>query len=94
MSGLAELLETDFKQISSNALYRLSDRLLEHKAGIEARLSARERHLFGLGEKILLYDLTNTYLEGEGGGQRKGPFRSLQGEKKRLSPGHALPGFG
>ena len=74
MSALSELLETDFQQISSNALYRISDRLLEQKAEIEARLSARERDLFGLGEKILLYDLTNTYLEGSGAGSEKAHF--------------------
>jgi Transposase DDE domain. len=31
---------------------------------IEKRLSEREREVFCLGEKIILYDLTNTYLTG------------------------------
>jgi len=45
-------------------LYRTSDQLLSVREGIEERLSERERSLYQLGEKILLYDLTNTYLEG------------------------------
>jgi hypothetical protein len=35
--------------------------LLKHKDAIETHLKNRERHLFNLDEKILLYDLTNTF---------------------------------
>ena len=64
LSGLDELLGTDFCYLSTNALYRISDLLLAHKDRIEDHLKAKERTLFSLQEKIILYDLTNTYFEG------------------------------
>lgn len=64
ISALGELLGADFRHLSNNALYRLSDELVRHREEIENRLAERERESFGLGEKIILYDLTNTYLEG------------------------------
>jgi hypothetical protein len=65
LSGLDELLGTDFSQLSNNALYRILDLQLSHKEEIEHHLKMRERHLFSLKENIILYDLTNTYFEGE-----------------------------
>ena len=64
MSGLGELLGADFEHLGNNALYRVSDRIVEHRDEIERGLADRERSLFGLGEKIILYDLTNSYLTG------------------------------
>lgn len=64
LSALGELLGADFRHLSNNALYRLSDELVRHRDEIENRLAERERESFGLEEKIILYDLTNTYLEG------------------------------
>ena len=71
MSGIDELLGTDFSTISNNALYRISDKLLEHKGEIERYLCERERELFSLKESVILYDLTNTYFEGDGKKNRK-----------------------
>ena len=64
ISALGELLGADFQHLSNNALYRLSDELVKHREEIENLLSQGERENFGLGEKIILYDLTNTYLTG------------------------------
>lgn len=64
ISALGELLGADWERLSNNALYRLSDELVKHGDRIENELAERERESFGLGEKIILYDLTNTYLEG------------------------------
>jgi transposase len=64
ISALDELLGADFQRLPGNTLYRLSDKLVKHRDEIEKRLSERERDLFHLGEKIILYDLTNTYLTG------------------------------
>lgn len=64
ISGLNELLGTQFKQLSHNAVYRMSDKLFEHKEEIEEALRDQEKGLFSLEEKIILYDLTNTYFEG------------------------------
>jgi transposase len=47
-------------------MYKVSDQLLKKKAAIEKQLYNQERNLFGLQETITLYDLTNTYFEGQG----------------------------
>ena len=67
ISALQELLGADFQHLSNNALYRTSDQLVEHRDEIEKGLADRERDIFHLGEKIILYDLTNTYLTGNAG---------------------------
>lgn len=64
ISALEELLGADFQHLGNNVLYRVSDRLVASRDEIERRLAERERGLFQLGEKIILYDLTNTYLTG------------------------------
>ncbi|MCL0089009.1 IS1634 family transposase, partial [Dehalococcoidia bacterium] len=64
ISALDELMGTDFEHLSNNALYRTSDQLLKHRDEIERHLSESERSSYNLGETIILYDLTNTYLEG------------------------------
>jgi transposase len=66
ISALQELLGADFQHLSNNALYRTSDQLVKHRDEIEKGLTERERDIFNLGEKIILYDLTNTYLTGNG----------------------------
>ncbi|MCP4114075.1 MAG: hypothetical protein GY737_01495, partial [Desulfobacteraceae bacterium] len=53
------------------ALYRISDVLLSRKDGLEDHLTRTERDLFKLDEKILLYDLTNTYFEGDAKANKK-----------------------
>jgi len=64
-SGLGELIEHDFNNLSLYGMYQISDRLLAKKAAIEHHLYERERSLFALQETITLYDLTNTYFEGQ-----------------------------
>lgn len=62
ISGLGELIgEAD---ISLSSFYRICDKLEANKEKIEEALVERTRRLFGLGEKLILYDLTNTYFEG------------------------------
>ena len=64
-SGLGELIGHDFEQSSLYKLYQISDQLLKKKSAIEQHLYQKERNLFALQETITLYDLTNTYLEGQ-----------------------------
>lgn len=64
-SGLDELLKTDFSHLANNALYETSDALIFNKNKIEQFLRNRSKKLLGLGESIILYDLTNTYFEGD-----------------------------
>ena len=67
-SGLSELLGSWVKGVSLSALYRGTDTLYSAKDRIEELLRGQEKKLFGLEEKIVLYDLTNTYFEGHRGG--------------------------
>ena len=71
LSALDELLGTDFTHLSNNALYRSSDLLLSHQEEIEEHLRLKERSLFSLTEQIILYDLSNTYFEGDAKGNAK-----------------------
>src|SRR3990172_1366830 len=66
MTGIEDLLETDFSNLSQDRVYKVSDMLLRHKTEIEEHLRIRECSLFNLEETILLYDLTNTFFEGTG----------------------------
>jgi transposase len=65
-SGLGELIGHDFNKTSLYRMYQISDQLLKHKRPLEEFLFNREHSLFGFGETITLYDLTNTYFEGTG----------------------------
>lgn len=71
ISAVDELLGTDFTHLSNNALYRISDQILENKEKIEEYLREKEKGLFGLRNNIILYDLTNTYIEGKAESNRK-----------------------
>lgn len=67
-SGLGELIDYDFAAMNVQQLYRISDRLLQHKHALEDFLYRREHTLFEFDELITLYDLTNTYFEGSARG--------------------------
>lgn len=64
-SGLGELLGYDFEAMGIDRLYQASDQLWTHKDVLEKHLYEQEQTLFSLGETITLYDLTNTYFEGD-----------------------------
>jgi hypothetical protein len=66
ISAMDELLGTDFTNLSQDRVYKTSDLLLRHKQQIEDHLRSKECSLFNLEEKIILYDLTNTFFEGSG----------------------------
>ena len=63
-SALYELTGVPLRA-SLNSLYRAGDRLFECKDALEAHLAEREKELFALPERICLFDLTNTYFEGQ-----------------------------
>jgi transposase len=65
-TALGELIGYDFSFLSLDRLYKASDHLMKHKLAIEDHLCEAETRLFVLEEKIILYDLTNTFLEGPG----------------------------
>ena len=55
----------------SHMMYRASDLLMRHRSAIEEHLFGAAQTLFGFGETVTLYDLTNTYFEGEEAGNAK-----------------------
>lgn len=65
-SSMDDLLETDFKSLSRDRVYKAADMLLKNKTKIEDHLRVKESSLFDLTENIILYDLTNTFFEGSG----------------------------
>jgi transposase len=64
-TGLGELLGHDYGSTSLTRLYKISDKLLQHLSTLEAFLANQEQSLFDLNRSIVLYDLTNTYFEGQ-----------------------------
>jgi hypothetical protein len=74
MTGIEDLLETDFGDLSQDRVYKVSDMLLRRKTEIEEHLRVKECSLFNLEETILLYDLTNTFFEGTGKYNSKAHF--------------------
>jgi len=65
-SAMGELLGTGFAVAEKDRLYRCLDRLLEHKTALFGYLRQRWQDLFRARFEVLLYDLTSTYIEGEG----------------------------
>ena len=68
-TALEDLLALPARWVNETRLYRALDRVLPHKAALEAHLVARLGTLFALDYDLLLYDLTSTYFEGAATGQ-------------------------
>ena len=66
-AALCDLLQLGDEEVNKDRLYRGPDRLLAHKAALEAHLSARCGELFAVENDVLLYDVTSTYFEGQAG---------------------------
>ena len=84
-SGLDEIMQTNFQNLSLRKVYEIGDLLLDKKNEIESFLEARERNLFNIQDRILLYDLTNTYFEGASKGHR-GTHRGKSKENRSNCP--------
>jgi hypothetical protein len=64
-SAVCEITGYTVKKITKDRLYSISHALYAEKDSLEHYLSRRTNELFDLQDKIILYDLTNTYFEGE-----------------------------
>ena len=76
-SALKELIGSD-ERVYDNALHRTALLLWEHRVQIEQRLRQAAKELFLLDQTIILYDLTNTYFEG----QKTGSIQAQFGKSK------------
>ena len=63
-SAICDITGYDVQQITKDKLYQSALDLYQHKATIEKYLSTTTNELFDLQDRIMLYDLTNTYFEG------------------------------
>jgi hypothetical protein len=63
-SAICELTGYDINKITKDKLYQSALHLYEIKDDLEKHLSARTNELFDINDKIVLYDLTNTFFEG------------------------------
>jgi transposase len=84
-SALGELLKHDFTPMPLMQLYRASDRLFKKKAIIEKKVFERVQDIFNFTPTITLYDLTNTYMEGNAAGNPKAK-RGRSKEKRNDCP--------
>jgi hypothetical protein len=73
-SSVCELTGYPVEEINRDRLYRISLKLYEEKTGLENYLSLRTGELFDIEDKIILYDLTDTYCEGRMSGSRIAKF--------------------
>ena len=64
-SSVCELTGYDSQKITKDKLYQMSHALYAEKDGLEQYLSKKTNELFDIQDKIILYDITNTYFEGE-----------------------------
>ena len=74
ISGLGELIDFDFNALNLYKMYSVSDLLIKNKEAIETHLYSQEKQMFGFQETITLYDLTNTYFEGQSQANKLGAF--------------------
>ena len=63
-SAICDITGYDIDKITKDKLYQSALDLYKHKAIIEKHLSTTTNELFDLQDRIMLYDLTNTYFEG------------------------------
>lgn len=64
-SAVCEVTGYPIEKITKDKLYKSALDLFEIKDQLEQHLSMRTNELFDLQDKIILYDLTNTYFEGQ-----------------------------
>ena len=73
-SAICELTGYDVDKVSKDKLYQSALDLYKLKDVLEKHLSAKTNELFDLQDKIILYDLTNTYFEGSKRGSKLAKF--------------------
>ncbi|NQV03769.1 MAG: IS1634 family transposase [Bacteroidia bacterium] len=73
-SSVAELFNRSPGSINRFHLYRVSNMLYKAKDDTEEFLSVRTNELFDLKDKIVLFDLTNTFFEGRKAGSKLAKF--------------------
>ena len=73
-SAISEITGFEKDKLTKDILYGISHKLYKIKTPLEQYLSKRTNELFDLEDKIILYDLTNTYFEGRMTGSKIAKF--------------------
>ena len=73
-SAVCEITGFDIEKVTKDQLYRISTKLYNEKEAMEQYLSFRTNELFDIEDRIMLYDLTNTYFEGRKTGSKLAKF--------------------
>ncbi len=81
-SAVAELFGKDPSKISRFQLYKVCKALYSHKEAIEQYLSSKTSELFDVEDNILLFDLTNTYFEGQKADSQKAKYGRSKEKRK------------
>ena len=84
-SGLDEVMQTNFQKLALRKVYEIGDLLLAKKKVLEDFLETKEKDLFNIQDRILLYDLTNTYFHGSAKGHQ-GAHRGRSKERRSDCP--------
>lgn len=84
--AIEEIVGLNVNRYGDDRFYRISDKLFKHRAYIEKNLYQREKDLFSLEDSIFLYDLTNTYFEGDCANNPKAQYNGNQKEKRTDCP--------
>jgi len=81
-SAVCELTDFDKDKVTKDKLYGISHRLYSIKDQLEKYLSRCTNELFDLEDRIILYDLTNTYFEGRMQGSKLAKFGRSKEKRK------------
>jgi len=81
-SAVCEVTDFAIEKINKDRLYSISRRLYSIKDELETYLSHRTNELFDIDDKIILYDLTNTYFEGTKRGSQLARFGRSKDSRK------------
>lgn len=73
-SAVSSLYNIPIDKVNRFKLYAASNNLYKQKTTIEQGLSTKTNELFDLQDKIVFYDLTNTYFEGRKSGSKIARF--------------------
>lgn len=96
-SALGELLGFDFENVPLISFYRVSDQLVAKRKQIENALFSNISNMFSLPATVTLFDLTNTFFEGEVAGNAKakrGRSKEKRSDCKLVTLAMVLDGSG
>ena len=84
--AVSDLIDDKSEFFSNDRFYRISDELLSKKRVIEDKLYQNAKSFFNLNNTLILYDLTNSYFEGQSELNPKAEFCKNQKEKRTDCP--------